>query len=269
MHRKPFKTYILIMLTLITTEGVCTSRPEAALPQARDEDGVTALMRAARDGERDNIKALLEQGVDINSRDAYGWTALTYAAAKGDIEIVKALLAKGADLNARDEDDYTPLMASAAYGHTSIVRLLIDKGVNINQKDKNGTTALDIAARTHQNKVAELLKKAGAIETKPQAGASFVSSKTTVDTRPVLLNRPEPSYTMKARDKAIAGNVRVRVLVGSDGTVKKVRVLIGLPYGLSYQAIDAAYQLRFKPATKDGKPVEHWLPVEIEFRLRG
>lgn len=66
----------------------------------------------------------------------------------------------------------------------------------------------------------------------------------------------------------IQGVVRARVLVGSDGTVKKVKIITGLPYGLSYQAMDAAYQLIFRPATVNGQPVAYWMSVLIEFNLK-
>ena len=62
--------------------------------------------------------------------------------------------------------------------------------------------------------------------------------------------------------------VLVRVLIGSDGQVKRVTVTRGLPDGLDEQAIQAAYQLRFKPAMKSGQPVSFWKPVAIEFNLR-
>lgn len=84
----------------------------------------------------------------------------------------------------------------------------------------------------------------------------------------MLLNTPQPNYTLKARDERIEGVVNLRVLVHTDGTVRKVKVITGLPYGLSYQAMDAAYQLIFKPATKNGQPVTYQMSVIIEFRLR-
>jgi ABC-type glucose/galactose transport system permease subunit len=56
--------------------------------------------------------------------------------------------------------------------------------------------------------------------------------------------------------------------VGSDGTVKKVKIITGLPYGLSYQAMDAAYQMIFKPAIRNGQTVAYSLSVEIEFKLK-
>jgi len=252
--------------------------------QLKDEDGVTALMRAARDGERETVKALLEQGVDIEARDAYGWTALKYAAANGDSESVKALLKKGAAVNVADGHDDTPLMAAAMYGNVDSVKILIEKGADVNKTNKSGDTALTKAISARRNKVVEVLRKAGAISPRSVSGNSTVSgpeaksppttpvsplpSLATIDSRPVLLNRPQPSYTTKAREKGIQGIVQARVLIGADGTIKKCRILTGLPYGLSYQAIDAASQMRFKPAMKGGQPVAFLQAVEIEFKLR-
>ncbi len=92
---------------------------------------------------------------------------------------------------------------------------------------------------------------------------------TVVDSKPVNLNRPRPNYTEEARKNKISGVVRVRVLVGADGAVKQVRLAGGgLPDGLNEEAIRAAYQIRFRPAMKDGQPVAYWMPIEIEFNLR-
>ena len=63
--------------------------------------------------------------------------------------------------------------------------------------------------------------------------------------------------------------MRVRILVGSNGAVQEVVLTRGLPDGLNEQAIRAAYQMRFRPAMKNGQPVSYWLNnVEIEFNLR-
>jgi protein TonB len=92
---------------------------------------------------------------------------------------------------------------------------------------------------------------------------------TVVDAKPIPLNRPRPNYTEEARKNKIQGVVRVRVLVGADGSAKQVRLAGGgLPDGLNEEAISAAYKMRFKPAMKDGQPVAYWVPVEIEFNLR-
>jgi TonB family protein len=91
---------------------------------------------------------------------------------------------------------------------------------------------------------------------------------TAVDQKPVPLNYPSPRYTEEARKNKIQGTVRARVLVAADGSVKQVHIVRGLPDGLDEQAIQAAYQLRFRPAMKAGQPVAFWVAVDIEFNLR-
>jgi TonB family protein len=90
---------------------------------------------------------------------------------------------------------------------------------------------------------------------------------TKVDSKPKLLNLPRPNYTEEARKNKIEGVVMLRVLISSDGLVKQVKVVRGLPDGLNEEAIRAAYLLRFNPAMKYGQPVASWQPVEIEFNL--
>jgi TonB family protein len=95
-----------------------------------------------------------------------------------------------------------------------------------------------------------------------------ISSAPSVDTKPVPLNRPAPRYTETARANGTQGSVLVRVLVGEDGNVKSVRVVRGLPDGLTEQAIAVVHETKFKPAMKDGKPVPFWIGLEINFTLR-
>ena len=286
-------TALLVALTCHSTLSPVTKG------QSRDEADVTALMRAARDGERQNLKALLGQGVDINAKDSYGWTALIYAAAKGDSSAVKALLDKNADLNIKTDTGYTALHMAVQYCHSSVVKALVERGADVNQKVDSGTTALMLAAssgksdivkyllakgadvnasndsgetalsfaqKTGKTDAAELIKKSGGIE-KQVAKSSPTQAQADI-TKPVLINRPEPGYTTTAQKAGTEGAVRARVLVRSDGTVKRVRIISGLPYGLSYQAMDAAFQMRFKPATKDGQPTDFWLVVTVEFHIR-
>ena len=66
----------------------------------------------------------------------------------------------------------------------------------------------------------------------------------------------------------VQGVIRASVLVNSDGTVKLVRLQNGLPAGLDEEAIRAAYEMRFRPAVSNGRPIETWVILEIEFNLR-
>lgn len=100
------------------------------------------------------------------------------------------------------------------------------------------------------------------------ASNTDVSAATRVDTKPVRLSAPNPRYTEAARANGIQGSVLLRVLVGEDGNVNAIRVVRGLPDGLTEQAIAAARLSKFKPAMKDGKPVPYWVVLEISFNIR-
>ncbi|HXF38926.1 MAG TPA: energy transducer TonB [Blastocatellia bacterium] len=101
----------------------------------------------------------------------------------------------------------------------------------------------------------------------PEKGIDANAPTTNVDSRPILLNNPQPNYTELARKNEVEGIVRLRILIGQDGLVKRVTVSRGLPDGLDEQAILAAYQMRFKPAMKGGQPVAYMQGVDVEFKL--
>lgn len=158
-------------------------------------------------------------------------------------------------------------MYAAMKDNNEIVKLLIEKGADLNAVNNSGQTALTIAIKYRQKKIAEMLKKIGGVESQSSIKSNLDSPARSKFKRPVALNRPVPVYPTKAREKGIQGVVVIRILVGSNGAVEKVRVVSGLPYGLSDQAIEAAYKLRFKPATKDGEPIPYWVWLQMEFKL--
>jgi TonB family protein len=239
-----------------------------ASPQSDgDEPSVTPLMRAVRDGESKAFKSLLKQRPDLNAKDSLGWTALYYAATRNDFNMVKALVERGADIAAGDNQGITALMAAAQKGGVKIVKYLIEKGADVNARTKNGLTVLDLVKPFGKAEVIEIIKAAGAVEGEPTLPLVKLGEQKTY-TRPTLLNNPTPSYTEEARRNRVTGVVNIRVLVGADGAVKRVRVISGLPDGLTRQALIAAYNMRFKPATKDGQPVAMWIATQVEFNLK-
>lgn len=82
-----------------------------------------------------------------------------------------------------------------------------------------------------------------------------------------LISKPEPQYTEDARKNQITGTVVLKVVFASNGTVSNIRTVSGLPYGLTERAIAAARQIKFVPATKDGRPVSMWMQLEYNFNL--
>lgn len=68
------------------------------------------LLGAIVAGDAGKVEALLASGADANARDSEGVTALMLAANAGNLEMVKALLAAGADVSATDAAGWTALM---------------------------------------------------------------------------------------------------------------------------------------------------------------
>jgi TonB family protein len=95
-----------------------------------------------------------------------------------------------------------------------------------------------------------------------------LNPETQVDHDPIPLNEVQPKFTEEALRNRVEGAVIAQLQVGADGHVKKVKIVNGLPDGLDEMAIEAAYKLKFKPATKNGKPVAHWMTIPIKFELK-
>jgi TonB family protein len=77
----------------------------------------------------------------------------------------------------------------------------------------------------------------------------------------------DPKYTDAARKAKINGSVIVAVAINEEGGVDDVKIVRSLGYGLDQNAMAAARQGKFTPATKDGKPVPVQLNMEMTFKL--
>ncbi len=84
---------------------------------------------------------------------------------------------------------------------------------------------------------------------------------------PVTINRTKPNYTEAARKGRITGVVVVEAIVNKQGEVEQVKVLKGLPLGLSDEAEQAVKQWRFHPGTLNGQPVEVIFTLTVTFTL--
>ena len=95
---------------------------------------------------------------------------------------------------------------------------------------------------------------------------SVLSGKLT-ERKVVLLMRPEPTYTEKARAHGIVGTVVLKCVFSANGSVVNLGVVSDLPDGLTEQAIAAAKQIKFIPAAKGDKFVSMWMQLEYNFNL--
>jgi TonB family protein len=262
-----------ILVTLIFFGLILLAQPIITLSQesdidAKDETGLTVLMHAAQDADAKEIKKILAKQANLEIKDQFGWTALMYAVASRDVSKVETLLEASADVNTTDNRGITPLMLAALGDKVEIVKLLLSKGASVNATNKKGATALSYAKGKGNSIIAKLFEMAGGMGI--ELNNSDIPDKLApVDQTPKPLNVRDaiPKYTEEARQNNVAGKVRLRILVGTDGAIKKIKVVSGLPYGLNEQAVRAASKLKFNPAINEGKPVEYWTSTYMTFSI--
>ena len=82
-----------------------------------------------------------------------------------------------------------------------------------------------------------------------------------------ILSKPNPGYSTEARTIKLEGDVVLEVIFLASGQLQVIRVVSGLGHGLDEAAMQAARQIRFRPALRSGQPVDFHAHVRIEFRL--
>lgn len=127
---------------LLLASFVCALSLGLAMPAYAND-----LFKAARKGrlsEVENIVLYSARDV-VDSRDGFGRTALMVAARYGELEIVRFLINNGADVNAKDNNGQTALILAVDGRNIELVKYLVSHGADVNAKDNDGETALKLA----------------------------------------------------------------------------------------------------------------------------
>ena len=120
------------------------------------------LVTASKEGAIEQVGALLDQGVDVDSRvGTTGWTGLLWASRHGHRAVVVLLLDRGADVNARSDTGYSGVFGASLGGHLGIVEVLQARGANIHYVTADGRSALHRAAFYDHLPVCEFLLSKG------------------------------------------------------------------------------------------------------------
>ena len=116
--------------------------------------GLTALVFAAREGDIESAKALLDGGAKINQTTEYGWTPLLTAINNRNYALAELLMERGADVNMANKGGWTPLYLATDnrnieggdypvpkpdLDHLEIIRSLLKHGANPNGRVRENT----------------------------------------------------------------------------------------------------------------------------------
>src|SRR4029453_9262929 len=99
------------------------------------------VAEAAMARDKDAVRTLLKQGMDVNAAQGDGMTALHWAARQGDVELAQMVLYAGPDVKASTRTGgYTPIILASQNGSAAMVDLLLKAGADPKAPTGNGTT---------------------------------------------------------------------------------------------------------------------------------
>ena len=100
------------------------------------------LMEAARDGDAERVRSLLDRGAEVNLAQGDGMTPLHWAAERGHASVADLLISASADVEAKTRiGSYTPLHLASRGGHSGVVQRLLEAGADARAATTNRTTA--------------------------------------------------------------------------------------------------------------------------------
>src|SRR5688500_13472001 len=79
------------------------------------------LLEAVKNGDKETVRALLAEHLDVNTRSPDGATALHWAVHLDDLETAELLIRAGADVNAANDYGVMPLSLACTNGNAAMV----------------------------------------------------------------------------------------------------------------------------------------------------
>ena len=182
--------------------ALCVTALLAAAPS--DPPVADAAMR----GDRDAVRALLQQGADVNASHGDGMSALHWAAEHADAEMAEMLVYAGANVEAVTRiGRYTPLHVASEAGSAAVIEVLLKAGVDANASTTNsGVTPLHLAAASgNADAVAALVDHGADVNAREsewgQTPVIFAAAQNRADAIRVLLERgADPGITTTVAD---------------------------------------------------------------------
>ncbi len=147
---------IIVIGVWVTVHAKNKKEKGADVNATGNNNDETQLFLAARFGQVEVAKVLIEHGVDVNAKNGLDWTPLHVAAGTGQAVVAKILIEHGADVNAKHKFGWVPLY----HAHDlNIIEILEEAGArwdvgNINAEGIDGSTPLHMAAGSNQADVA-------------------------------------------------------------------------------------------------------------------
>ncbi len=198
--------------------GMLLSAVSLAAAAGADFRLADAVMRA----DRDTVRSLLQQKIDVNVAQPDGTTALHWAVRHDDLETARLLIRSGAKVTAPTRYGVTPLYLACVNGNAAMIDALLRAGASPNATNTGGETALMTAVRTGKPDAAKLLLDRGAM----------VNAKEDVRGQTALMwavleNHPEVVKLLIANEADVNAQTNVSIPDGTTGIPEATSADIG------------------------------------------
>jgi ankyrin repeat protein len=202
------------------------------------------LVDAAASQDTTAVRALVQQGVDVNTPRPDGTTALLWAAHWDDRDTAKLLLDAGAEVNVAEDHGVTPLMRAAENASLPMVELLLSAGGEARAAQTSGLTSLMIAAHTGNVEVVRALLAHG-------ADVNAVTAATSATALMWAVAAPHPEIVRALIDKGAdievssAKGVTPLMTAAQYGDIDTARLLIRAGADVNRLGSDGTHALPF------------------------
>lgn len=147
-----------------------SSKPSKGAGMQKDAQ---TLHEAAKMGDIEATRRLLNEGADVNESDARGITALGLAVGYNKVALVRVLLEGGADVTKTDAKGSSVLHYAAGYGRKEAAELLLEAGADMKAKNEAGQLPIDAARVNREMHMVKFLKSRGGAD-KSTEGSKYL-----------------------------------------------------------------------------------------------
>jgi hypothetical protein len=262
----------------------------------RPAGGLTPLMLSVECGKRDCVEVLLQRGADVKAVDADGRTALHHAVLAGNAAVAAVLIEHGAAIATRDNAGTTALDHALEMQSRDLVDPLVRSGARLDAGSPSFELDVENAIAVDASALIEDILKTGwkpaslgpqrwpALEVARFNGAHRVldllrahsTGDKTKENREVIEKpdspptfasgeRPKDTRVEENRPRAV---VRVAGIVDTEGRFLFPRLASCPDPRLGLSALQSARAYRFRPAIKNGHPVNFRLELSLPFAAR-
>ena len=197
------------------------------------------MVEAVKHHDKEAMRALLKQRVDVNTPEPDGSTALHWAAQWDDSEAVDILIHAGARVNVATDYGITPLWIACKVGSAAMVETLLKAGASPNAARVTGETALMRAALTgNQDVVNALLARGADVNAAEAGGQTALMWAISAKYLPVAQALMAHGANIRARSKPLG--FTPLLFAARQGDLDAVRLLLSAGADLNEAASDGS-----------------------------